>query len=213
MSYTPKPGSQADRLLAVLKKAGRAMRTPELAEASGLTIIQASTALVHAVERGAVTMCKVSHPNGAQMNEYRLASGMPMISHGDYNPKKKTITTRRPADPPAPTLPALIAVSTAQPEVAANNTGSDVQMTTSSPAAVAVAASRQTPEPEAKLRELGPASPKVPAGNVDLGFSIDDGGSLTIYLNDGMSDPLVLEPAETLALGDFLWASEKLWRP
>ncbi len=46
-----------------------------------------------------------------------------------------------------------------------------------------------------------------------LGFSIHDGGELTIYANDCERELLVLDPDETLALGDFLHLTEGLWRP
>lgn len=58
---------------------------------------------------------------------------------------------------------------------------------------------------------LQPISKATPTGK--LGYSMHDGGALTIYLNDGMSDRLELDANETLALGDFLHLTQVLWRP
>ena len=67
---------------------------------------------------------------------------------------------------------------------------------------------KHTPAPKPILP---PSAKPMPTGK--LGYSIHDGGALTIYLNDGMSDPLELDADETLALGDFLHATQGLWRP
>jgi hypothetical protein len=67
---------------------------------------------------------------------------------------------------------------------------------------------KRTPAPKPILP---PSAKPMPTGK--LGYSIHDGGALTIYLNDGMSDPLELDADETLALGDFLHQTQGLWRP
>lgn len=67
---------------------------------------------------------------------------------------------------------------------------------------------KHTPAPKPILP---PSAKPLPTGK--LGYSMHDGGALTIFLNDGMSDPLDLDAAETLALGDFLHATQGLWRP
>ena len=74
---------------------------------------------------------------------------------------------------------------------------------------------KRTPTPKPILppsaKDIPACQPHMPTGK--LGYSIHDGGALTIYLNDGMSDPLELDADETLALGDFLHLTQGLWRP
>lgn len=226
--YIPKPGSNAAALVQTLRARQVAMRTDELADFCGIESGSVQATLLAAVNAGAVTCCKVTS-GGRQINEYRIGSGMvPRINAGNYKPPKATIVPVRQGetqviDTPAPkrtARPQPIYPATpdqsmeqsmhAQPAVA-QNTGNDPQETTSSPAAVVVAATAATPVPKSKLRESGPASIKVPAGNVDsLYASIDSTCVLVIGTRETVIE---LQPDQILALGDFLNRTEPLWRP
>ena len=223
-TYTPQPGSNAAALVQTLRARQVAMRTDELASICGIESGSVQATLVAAVNAGVVTCCKVTS-NGRQVNEYRIGSGMVPRTHaGEYKPPKATILPVRQGETkvidapapkrtarPQPIYPAAPDQSIqAQPAVA-NNTGSDPQETTSSPAAVVVAATAATPVPKSKLRESGPASIKVPAGNVDsLYASIDSTCVLVIGTRETVIE---LQPDQILALGDFLNRTEPLWRP
>jgi hypothetical protein len=165
-TYTPKPGSNAAALVQALRARQIAMRTDELASICGIESGSVQATLVAAVNAGVVTCCKVTS-HGRQVNEYRIGSGMVPRTHaGEYKPPKATILPVRQGGQnarPQPIYPAAPDQSRqAQPAVA-NNTGSDPQASPSAPAAVVVAATAATPAPKSKLRELGPASIKVPA--------------------------------------------------
>lgn len=172
MTYAPAPNSQAEKLIGTLKKNERALRTPELSQLTGIDITSIGPALRAAVEHGLVTRCKVQNSVGAVAYEYRIGPGIASRAHvPDYKtPKSPIVPVRAPATgkvAPRPQPRAIFPASSAQPAVAPDNTGSNPQEATPSPAAVAVAATvtrEATPKPEAKLRELGPASPKALAG-------------------------------------------------
>jgi hypothetical protein len=202
--YTPTPGSNAEKAVEILRQHNRAMRTPEIAEISGLTLSEIGSALETPVKHGVVTVCKITNGSGSKTNEYRIGSGMPMVSQGSYEPGKKPVTA---IQRPTPIIP-----KQAQPAVA-NNTGSDPQVATSQPAEVAVAAPvtrEATPKPAVKGRgDSGPAAPKASAGN-DVKIIIDQDGAISIYCDEYTID---LTPAQALCVGDFFHATQALWRP
>jgi hypothetical protein len=70
---------------------------------------------------------------------------------------------------------------------------------------------KHTPAPKPILPPSATTPQFDPPGN--LRYSINDDGELTVYINDGMSDPLTFSIHETLALGDFMHATTAIWRP
>jgi hypothetical protein len=216
--YTPTPGSKAEQLIDCLQRNPGAMRTTELAEHTGIEAANIPALLGTAVEHGLVTVCKIIQPGTRPGNEYRIGPGF-NTNRPTLKPTKPTIIPVRehegkvidkPLPKPATPRP-IYPASQAQPEVA-NNTGSDPQAVTSRPAEVAVAApvkQEATPEPKVKVRELGPASRKAPAGN-EINIVIDQDAAVTIILDD--EQYFELTPQQVLAVGDFFHATKNLWR-
>jgi hypothetical protein len=223
MSYTykPTPGSKTEKLVNAVLKSERPIRSNALAEITGIEKSLVTSSLIAAVKAGLVTACKVTVPGTPPQMEYKAGPGMPRTGETPLktalagNPvipvreaERKTIETPFYLTPPEHPIASS---SNAQPAVA-SNTGSPRDVVSSEKSsASARAVANKTP------RAVLPISATTEACDVGglgtLGFSIDDGGELTIYLNDGMSDPLVLDSDETLALGDFLHCTEALWRP
>lgn len=162
--YTPRPGSNAEKAVNILRQHNRSMRTPEIAEISGMSLIEIGSALEAPVKHGLVTVCKITNAAGSKTSEYRIGSGVPMVSQGSYQPGKKLVTAIQRPTPIIP-KPAQPAVASALDVRSQSNTGSDPQVATSLPAEVAVAAIKATPKPKAKVRELGPAAQTASAGN------------------------------------------------
>jgi hypothetical protein len=218
--YAPTPGSKAEQLVQFLANNNGAMRTKELAKHTGITCADIPSLLATAVEHGLVTMCKVSQPGTRPGNEYRIGPGF-NTDRPTLKPMKPTIIPVRehegkvidkpmpkPGAAPRPIYPA----EQAQPEVA-HNTGSDPQGTLQPlhPAEVAVAAPvtrEATPEPKVKVRELGPASRKAPAGN-EIGILIDKNCAVDIYTDDFYIE---LTPEQAATVGKFFHATQNLWR-
>jgi hypothetical protein len=209
--YAPKPGTHSEIAYLCVKNAGRAIRSPEIAEHTGLTIAQVGSALDAAVMHGLVTMCKVKHANGAHMNEYRVGSGLPLASHGELKPAKRADPPlRRPVGsvPPAPLLTQQIA----QPEVA-HNTGIDASVSrvdTAPPPAegidVAPKPQAKPPKPNRKAAETA-----KPAGNDKKRISlvIDSDGTVSLTVP---GTTINLSPMQSSALGEFMTATERLWK-
>jgi hypothetical protein len=206
--YTPRHGSNAEKAVNILRQHNRAMRTPEIAEISGMSLIEIGSALEAPVKHGLVTVCKITNAAGSKTSEYRIGSGVPMVSQGSYQPGKKLVTAIQRPTPIMP-KPAQPAVASALDVRSQSNTGSDPQVATSLPAEVAVAAIKATPKPKAKVRELGPASQTASAGN-DVKIIIDQDGAVSLYNDEFTID---LTPAQALAVGDFFHATQDLWRP
>lgn len=201
MSYTPTPGSKSASLINALREAGRAMRTQELSDVTGVPAENVHGLLDTAVKHGAVTCCKIEIVgNKRAIKEYRIGPGMPSkIDRQEYKPQKQTILPVRPPEAPIVDKPWPPRI-TPEPDMVIPpplTLGEKLKRAINPP----------RPDPI-----MPPSARRHPATG-KLGFTIDDGGTLTIYLNDGMSDPLTLDNDETLALGDFLHATTGIWRP
>lgn len=204
------------------------IRTKALAEKAGINPNSISVLLAPHVASGRLWVCKVTVPGSPAQNEYRKGSGVAIPDMKPLSGKRAGIAVGAPTKPlpvttPAPALstPAaakpsapVIPVFTrqqAQPAVA-KNTGSgraDLPPFAAEPAVAAKA----TPKPTARdvLKEE-PAARQASAGDDELLLSIDQDGSLQIGYGD---DPArwIFTPRHVLALGDFLNATQGLWRP
>lgn len=212
---TPDPTSKPSRALAILEKHPRGLRAAELAEALGVEPKQITSILSGAVDRGDVLACDVTTGEGRKTREYRLA-----VAAGHAAPPNSQAFSlhRRPAGnpivprPPAEfhearlargQHPAAPAEQHAQPAVA-QNTGSPGPQPSGRLPAVARAVA------------LGPAAPSAPRagtetpGPDEIGLQLDNDGGLVIATEE---DVLALNPAQVLALGDFLAQTEGVWRP
>jgi hypothetical protein len=70
----PMPSPLRDKMVAALQKTGRAMRTPELAEACGSTVVNINQAVRNGISAGLFVGCKVERPHGPPGWEIRLSS-------------------------------------------------------------------------------------------------------------------------------------------
>ena len=108
------------------------------------------------------------------------------------------------------------AATTRQPQPAVGkNTGSNgLSSPMTSSKAIAVSSPPAPSADQVKGREIGPAAPKPSTGNrrTPPHFIIDSEGRIVIDFA-GFPEPLLLSAAEALALGDFMFATQSLWRP
>lgn len=212
------------------------IRTRALAEKTGIPPTSISVLLAPHVASGRLWVCKVTIPGSPPQNEYRKGSGGVVVPPAPLNtrragiahgPATKPLAVTRlapalstaPAPGAAPAVPVFIArEQRGQPQPAVGNTGSSRAADPPCAAAPAVAA-KATPKPttgDALKKE--PAARKASAGDdtktsdEDLLLSIDQDGALQVGYGD---DPArwIFGPRHVLALGDFLDATQGLWRP
>ena len=242
MSRGRPPGADGptERILAVLKALGTdkenrpvSIRSAELAERAKVNHGSLS-ALTQALEaKGLIIRCKVQPLKGNATFEHRLGPGLAPPGFTPLNTKRAGIALGAPGKPlpvttPAPTVstprtsepatPVFLKPRATTPQAQVGNSasrhaGAPLETPPAVSAATAPGArSAQTPRPDAgaALNEE-PATRKASAGDV-LRLSIDQDG--TLQMGDD-HDPArwVFTPAQVLAIGDFLHATELVWRP
>lgn len=212
---THDPASKPSQALAILGKHPRGLRSAELAEALGVEPQQITSIMSGAVGRGDVLACDVTNGEGRKTREYRLA-----VAAGHAAPPNPQAFSlhRRPAGnpivprPPAEFHAARLAKGEDPAEPAEQHARPAVAKNTGSPG----------PQPSGRLPAVaravapGPAAPSAPRAGTEtprpdeIGLQIDNEGALIIATDDVA---LALNPAQVLALGDFLHATEGVWRP
>lgn len=197
-TYKPQPGSKADQLIQVLRSTAMPWRTPDLAKQVDCKQDAVQPLLASAVAAGMVTCCKVEVPGRRQMNEYRSGPGRPPIAGAaDLKPQRPTIIPiRLPSGPAIDNQPDQPAVS--------HNTGSP-RGAPSSDTVKAPARAVAMKAPQAKL----PHSAK-PAVRNEIHISLDSRATLTIHRDVGTS---IFSADEVLEIGDYLHATQGIWRP
>jgi hypothetical protein len=160
------------------------IRTVALAAKTGVPANSIQMLLATHVASGRLCVCKVSVPGAPAQNEYRRGAGVPPPIHTPLKPARAGADIGRPAKP----LPA------AAPSAAAG--------TRPAPA--------PTPDASHALKKRA-GGVKDSAGGA-MRLSIDQDG--TLQMGDA-DDPArwVFTPAQVLALGDFLHATQGVWRP
>ena len=169
------------------------IRTAELAAKTGVPANSIQMLLAPHVASGRLCVCRVTLPGRPQQNEYRRGAGVPSPVHIPLNPKRAGIALGQPGKP----LPVTIAApSVTRPRDAEPVTPVFLSSTT----------------PQAQVgKQRQPATRKASAGSA-LRLSIDQDGALQMGDED---DPArwVFTPEQVLAMGDFLHATEQVWRP
>lgn len=217
--YTPRPGTQAEKLVNAIVKSATAIRSDALAEATGVPVTSHNSMLEAAIAAGMVSFCKVTTGNGREMREYRRGPGIPLAGKGSQlkTAKPTIIPVRDPigAAKHAPTasatnLPTLAehflgkAETSSQPQPAVGkNTGSpkaDPHALTANDRAVTTKA----PEAESK---------QPLAGDV-IALSITDEGALKMKLGtaDEFDETIQLSHHQVQRLGEFLTATQSIWK-
>lgn len=210
MSYVPRPGSVAERLVNLILAKPAGIRTATLAAEAGVDIENVAGNLQTAISHGLVTACKVEVPGRRAEKEYRPGPGRPPVSETkDYTPPRATIVVRmRDTDSSATRQP--------QPAVG-QNTGSPEVDTQPPSADRAEPRPTATPVPKPKGRGMGPAAASVPAAERPTRpprpyFAADTNGQLVIDL-PRLDAPVVLDGSEHYALREFIQATPGLlWK-
>lgn len=190
MTATDKPDSRRAHALDVIKRHPRGIRSAELAAALGIATKQIHASVAPLIRSGEVVSCKVTTDQGETV-EFRLghAAGTPMPKG---NSRAFVVNARRAAGNPIVPRP-----------------------------------KEQFRPAEGVAQPAGEALPKVlPVGDthpaqavrhshdgriVLRGVSLDSDAHLRLAFDDGST--LLLDPAGVLTLGDFLHATEGVWRP
>ena len=207
MTDTPVRITKTDLLLRTIESLGDdknnrpiGIRTSELAAKTGVATNGIQAMLAPHVASGRLCVCKVTAPGKSPQNEYRRGAGVP---RPDFRP----LAAKQPAPHRATTPQAQVGNS------ASRHAGAPLETPPAVSAATAPGtSSEQTPKPDAGAAlKKEPATRKASAGDV-LRLSIDQDG--TLQMGDD-ADPArwVFTPAQVLAIGDFLHATERVWRP
>lgn len=240
MSDKPVRVTKTEILLAAIEGLGDdknnrpiGIRTAELAAKTGVAINGIQVLLAPHVASGRLCVCKVTAPGRPAQNEYRRGAGVPPPSHAPLKPKRAGIALGQPGKPlPVTTpAPAVSASRTAEPATpvflpprattpqaqvgnsASRHAGTSTVTPPAGPAATAPGIGpAQTPKPAAgAVLKKEPATRRASAGDA-LRLAIDQDGVLQVGDDD---DPArwVFTPAQVLAIGDFLHATQGVWRP
>jgi len=240
VSDKPVRVTKTESLLAAIESLGEdknnrpiGIRTAELAAKTGVAINGIQVLLAPHVASGRLCVCKVTAPGRPAQNEYRRGAGVPTPGHTPLNTKRTGIALGHPGKPlPVTTpAPAVSTPRTSEPAVpvflkprattpqaqvgnsASRHAGSPLGTPPAGSAATALGISpAQTPKPDAGAElKKEPATRKASAGDA-LRLSIDQDGVLQMGDDE---DPArwVFMPNQVLAMGDFLHATERLWRP
>lgn len=182
--------SRPARALEILQRHPTGIRSAALAKALGIETKQVHGAIASLVRNGDVISCKVTLGDGTETVEFRLAAGAGMPA--PPNPQAYSIRRRAAGNPIIP-----------RPSEVGPALGSERPAGAAAPAA---------PPPEAAPK---PAPARTEAtqprtGREALDLQLDQDGGL-IVANDETT--LALNPAQVLALGDFLRMTEGVWRP
>lgn len=236
LSNTPPAGAgqvhrvtKTDQLLKIIDGLGLdnnfnpvGIRTKALAEVSGVPANSISVLLTPHVNSGRLCVCKITVPGSPPQNEYRKGIGVPMPEFKPLNTRKAGIALGTPAhrggtakapplSTPAPVVTAIVPPTFIKPQPAVgSNTGSAIPVPPASAGDRAVAAGQATPKPAARARlKEEPAATKASAGDA-LRINIDDDGTLIIATAE---DVIELDIDQALRLGDFMHATQGVWRP
>ena len=199
---THDPASKPSQALAILGKHPRGLRAAELAEALGVEPKQIASIMSGAVGRGDVLACDVTNGEGRKTREYRLA-----VAAGHAappNPQAFSLHRRPAGNPIVPRPPAEF--HEARLAKGEDPAGPDEQH---AQPAVAKNTGSPGPQPSGRLPAVARAGTETP-GPDEIGLQLDNEGALIIATEE---DVLALNPAQVLALGDFLHATEGVWRP
>jgi hypothetical protein len=198
------------------------IRTTALAEATGVPVNSIQMLLEPAVKNGTLVVCKITNAKGVQEREYRAGPGVPPPEFKPLKVKPAWPDLTRPAARKAPLTPLStpkpdtapivtpVFIKPTQPEV--------VEQAKETPAAEArppmraapAVAAQATPKPAAGAElKKEPAARKASAGD-DVRIGINAEGTLVIAIDD---ESLELDIYQTLKLGDFLHATQGVWRP
>jgi hypothetical protein len=232
--------TKTDILLAAIEGLGEdkgnrpiGIRTAELADKTGVPANSIQMLLAPHVSSGRLCVCKVTTPGRPPQNEYRRGAGVPPPSHTPLNIKRAGAAIGQPGKPLPATTPAPAVSSprtsepatpiflehratTPQAQVGKQRQPARGSLSETPPAVPAATVAgtglAQTPKPDAGAAlKTEPATRKASAGDA-LRLAIDQDGVLQMGDDD---DPAryVFSPAQVLALGDFLHATERVWRP
>ena len=182
--------SRPTRALEILQRHPTGIRSAELAKALGIETKQIHGAIAGLMRNGDVISCKVTLGDGTETVEFRLAAGAGMPA--PPNPQAYSIRRRAAGNPIIP-----------RPSEVGPALGSERPAGAAAPAA---------PPPDAAPKP-GPVFPEATRphpGREALDLQLDQDGGL-IVANDETT--LALNPAQVLALGDFLRMTEGVWRP
>ena len=226
--------TKTDALVAHIKGLGRdkffnpiGIRTGELSDATGVPKNSIQAMLEGRINTGELVVCKITNASGREEREYRAGPGVPPPDFKPLDTKRAGIarggvTKPLPVTTPAPSLstpkptvdaictPTLITKKT-QPEVVALTFAETpaAEGAAPPPAETAVAA-QATPKPSTgAVLKKEPATRKALAGD-DLRVGINADGVMVIALDD---DSIELDIHQVLRLGDFLHATQGVWRP
>jgi len=236
----PSADGPTERILAVLRSLGTdrdnrpvSIYTAELAERAQVN--HGSMAVLgKAMEaRGLVVRCLVQPAAGNARHAWRMGPGMPVPAFVPLNTKRAGVAMGQPGKPmpvttPAsatstpcatePATPVFLQTRATTPQAQVGNSASRYAKflpdTPPAGSAATVPGIRlaQTPKPDAGAElKKEPATRKASAGDA-LRLSIDQDGVLQMGDDE---DPArwVFMPNQVLAMGDFLHATERLWRP
>ena len=227
--------TKTERLLQIIEGLGQdkqtflplGIRTHELAKAADVNPNSIGVLLAPYILNGRIRCCKVTVPGSPAQNEYRKGAGVPQPEFKILNTKRKPgsqIVARQgvSASPPPLSTPRKTLGDIETPTLKAAPPQPEVGKAQKTPAAdgeaippsadPAVAAAPATPKPPAGAAlNKEPATQEASAGD-ELLLSIDQDGALQIGYGD---DPArwIFTQRHTLALGDFLSATQQLWRP
>lgn len=224
--------TNAEKLIAAIRSMGVdkymqpiSIKTADLAKKAGVAVGTIQGSLVAAIRRGDVVCCKVTPASGNSYNEWRAGPGVPPPEFKPLNARRAGIAHGAPSKPLPRTTPApkvstprpganeieVPVLGRAQPAVASNSGSSATGSPTTTPShGVPAVAAEATPEPSASVPLKKERSVrKASAGDV-MRISLDDDGSLLLSNEDGV---LELGIDQVLRLGDFLHATEGVWRP
>jgi len=218
-----------DKLLKVIDGLGNdrfgnpvGIRSPALAEATGVPAKSITALLASAVARGRVVVCKITTPGGVMQNEYRQGVGVPPPEFKPLNTKRNDLACSLPAARRVPgaevatgtlaprtaetATPVFLSKPTPQPAV---GTTTPAAGTLTPPQAAPAVAAQATPKPDARATlKKEPAAPKASAGDVTI--TIDATGVLVIGTDEGVIE---LQPNQCKRLGHFLIGSQGIWNP
>ncbi len=195
------------------------IRTTALAEATGVPVNSIQVLLERSVARGDLVVCKITGASGRQEREYRVGPGVPPPEFKPLKVKPAwpdlTRAAVRPATAPALSTPKPAAGQIDPPVFLSKPTQPEVVKKTpaaegaapppAEPAVIAHATPGPTSGDELKKE---PATRKAPAGDVRIGINAE--GTMVIALDD---DSIELDIHQTLKLGDFMHATQGVWRP
>lgn len=234
MSEKPVRVTKTETLLKAIEGLGehKSNRTAELATKTGIPANSIQVLLAPHVASGRLCVCKVSAPGRPAQNEYRRGAGVPICDPPPLRTKRAGIALGQPGKPlpvttppPAiwaprtnePAIPVFLKpqATTPQAQVGQQRQPAAGTSTVTPPAEPAATASgtRRVPPPKPNagaVLKKEPATPRASAGDV-LRLSIDQDGALQMGDED---DPArwVFTPDQVLAIGDFLHATQGVWR-